>query len=629
VDQPEAGPLPIKDGKAGFRIQFRRIFRMLSYSKGRIARVLTMLPATIAVLCVFGTLAAAQEQPAPKWELYGGYSFWDPGAHVHGVLPLGIVPITSRLDSNPRGAGATVTYDFNRWFGLSLDASDHFGFSEKGNPAACCRDASLSNLSVGPKFTLRRTHFSLFLEALVGDHRLYPEAFHHIDTAGLMAGGGLDINITRHVALRLIRADYVTSSYRYGPSATTPTTDLRGVRLQSGLNFMFGGAPVVLPSATSSVQPAEVFAGDPVTATATGSNFNPKRTVKYDWSGAGVKVSRNSASIPIDTTGLQPGSYQVTANLSDGSRRGVASSSAHFTVKRSNPPTVSCSSNPATVQPGETSTVSSSANSPDGRNLTYSYATSAGNITGNTSIASLDSRGAQPGTITVTCNVSDDRNPPLTATSATTVNVQSPPPPETSPEIKAIEKRLALHSVYFGTAKPTPENPDGGLLVSQENTLSRLASDFQTYLQSKPDARLTLEGHADPRGSVEYNQALSERRVDRTKRFLVEHGVPAADIQTEAFGKQQNLKDAEVKDAVERNPELSTEDRQRLLANMRTIILASNRRVDITLSNASGASQKSVRDYPFNAADSLTLLDTGTKKATSPVAKKKKITKKQ
>jgi len=140
---------------------------------------------------------------------------------------------------------------------------------------------------------------------------------------------------------------------------------------------------------------------------------------------------------------------------------------------------------------------------------------------------------------------------------------------------------------------------------------------------------LTLEGHADPRGSVEYNQALSERRVDRTKRFLVELGVPGANIQTKAFGKQQNLTDAEVKDAVERNPELSTEDRQRVLNNMRTIILASNRRVDITLSGAGQASQESVREYPFNAADSLTLLDIGggTTKAARPPAKEKKTTK--
>ena len=128
---------------------------------------------------------------------------------------------------------------------------------------------------------------------------------------------------------------------------------------------------------------------------------------------------------------------------------------------------------------------------------------------------------------------------------------------------------------------------------------------------------------------MEYNQALSERRVNRVKRFLVEQGVPAANIQTKAFGEQHNLTDTEVKDAVERNPELSAEERQRVLNNMRTIILASNRRVDITLSRGGQASQESVREYPFNAADSLTLLDTGggTTKTVRPAAKEKKAPK--
>jgi hypothetical protein len=66
---------------------------------------------------------------------------------------------------------------------------------------------------------------------------------------------------------------------------------------------------------------------------------------------------------------------------------------------------------------------------------------------------------------------------------------------------------------------------------------------------------------------------------------------------------------------------------------MKTIILASNRRVDITLSRAGqGGPQESVREYPFNAADSLTLLDTGggTKlKTARPPLKKKGATKKK
>jgi outer membrane protein OmpA-like peptidoglycan-associated protein len=594
---------------------------MSPYSRSHFGRVVIMRLAVFAVLCGVGTFASGQDQPAPKWELFGGYSFLYPGADVHGVLPGGLTPVTSFLESNPRGAGASVTYNFNRWAGLTGDISGHWGSGENGVTERI-NDTAFYNVSLGPKVTFRSAHFSPFLEALAGDHRLLPDVFHSIDKLGFMAGGGLDVNLARHVAWRLFRADYVMSSYRYGPSATTPSTDLRGVRLQAGIVFMWGGERIVTPlTAACSVQPVEVLVGEPVTATAEGSNFNPKRTVQYNWSGSGVKLGETSASTQIDTTALQSGSYQVTANLSDGSPNGVASCSARFTVKAPRPPMISCSSDPASVPMGGTSTIRSNASSPDGRRLTYSYTTSAGNITGNTSAATLDTRSAQPGTITVTCNVSDDRNQPLMASSTTTVNVQSPPPP---PDVSAIERRLALHSVYFATAKPRLENPDAGLLPSQEGTLSALASDFKTYLQSKPDARLTLEGHADPRGSVEYNQGLSERRVDRTRRFLVEQGIPAANIQTQAFGKQQNLTDRQVKDAVERNPELSPEDRQRVLNNMRTIILASNRRADITLSNAGQSSQESVRQYPFNAADSLTLLrEEGTKKTTRPAARKR------
>lgn len=599
-------------------------------SKSHPGRILAMLPAMIVVLCGFATLVAAQDQPVPKWELYAGYSFLDPSARVYALLPGGILPVSSRLESDPRGVGASITYDFNRWFGLTLDSSTHFNSGETGL-AYRIDDTGFSNLSFGPKFTFRGHHFSPFLEGLVGDHRLMPDAFHDISKLGFMFGGGLDVNVSRHVAIRLIRADYVMSSYRYGPSSSTPSTDLTGARLQAGLVLNFGGEHTVTPPmAACTVQPAELFAGEPATATATGSNFNPKRTVVYKWSGAGVNAAETGASTPaastqIDTSGLQPGSYQVTASLSDGSKIGVASCSARLTVDAPRPPVISCASDPVSVPVGGTSTISSNASSPDRRRLTYSYAASSGTVTGNGTTAVLDTSSAQPGTITITCNVGDDRNPQLMASSSTTVMVQTPPPPPPPPpDVKAIERRLALHSVYFATAKPSLENPDAGLLASQEKTLNALAGDFLIYLQSKPDARLTLEGHADPRGSVEFNQALSERRVDRVRRFLIEKGVPAANLETKAFGKQENLTDRQVRDAVERNPELSPEDRQRVLNNMRTIILASNRRVDITLSNAGQASQESVREYPFNAADSLTLLqEEGTKKTTGPAARRK------
>jgi len=51
-------------------------------SKSHPGRVLAMPTAMIAVLCAFATFVAAQDQPAPKWELYGGYSLFHPGADV-------------------------------------------------------------------------------------------------------------------------------------------------------------------------------------------------------------------------------------------------------------------------------------------------------------------------------------------------------------------------------------------------------------------------------------------------------------------------------------------------------------------------------------------------------------------
>jgi outer membrane protein OmpA-like peptidoglycan-associated protein len=204
--------------------------------------------------------------------------------------------------------------------------------------------------------------------------------------------------------------------------------------------------------------------------------------------------------------------------------------------------------------------------------------------------------------VTVTAVCTDSRG--LTGQASTQIAIQNPPPP---PVDKALEARLALHSVYFQTAMPPIKNPNAGLLPSQQKILMTMATDFKKYLEAKPDAHLVLEGHADIRGSAAYNQALSERRVARVKSYLVEQGVPEADIETKAFGAQHNLTTEEVKSSIEQNTELTTEERKRALTRMAVIKLASNRRVDITL-NSAGQTESSVRQFPFNSTDALSLI---------------------
>jgi hypothetical protein len=163
-----------------------------------------------------------------------------------------------------------------------------------------------------------------------------------------------------------------------------------------------------------------------------------------------------------------------------------------------------------------------------------------------------------------------------------------------------------LHSVFFPTAQPRAAHPEGGIVESQQLILKTLAEDFKGYQAIKPEAHLILTGHADVRGTPEYNQALTERRVNQVKQFLTEQGILENQIETRAVGEDQQLTQDQVKDLIQNNPELTNTERQKILHDLTKIVLAQNRRVDITLTTTG---QQSVKLYPFNAQDSMTLLD--------------------
>jgi len=59
------------------------------------------------------------------------------------------------------------------------------------------------------------------------------------------------------------------------------------------------------------------------------------------------------------------------------------------------------------------------------------------------------------------------------------------------------------------------------------------------YLSANSGARVVLEGHADERGTVEYNLALGERRALSVSRFLQANGAAAGQIQTVSFGEER------------------------------------------------------------------------------------------
>jgi len=157
---------------------------------------------------------------------------------------------------------------------------------------------------------------------------------------------------------------------------------------------------------------------------------------------------------------------------------------------------------------------------------------------------------------------------------------------------------VVLQSVFYPTDYPDEKHPQVGLVKSQQLDLATLSVGFKKYLEYDPDAKLSVEAHADARGSVPFNQDLSERRIERIKQYLVEQGIAASKVQTAAYGKERPIDKTAVKELEATNPNQPPKAR---LKNVEGNWLAYNRRVDIVLLPSG---KKSPQFYPHNADDS-------------------------
>ncbi|HEU0015035.1 MAG TPA: OmpA family protein [Longimicrobium sp.] len=72
-------------------------------------------------------------------------------------------------------------------------------------------------------------------------------------------------------------------------------------------------------------------------------------------------------------------------------------------------------------------------------------------------------------------------------------------------------------------------------------------------MQANPGLRLRIEGHADQRGSTEYNLALGQRRAEAVRAFLANYGVDPDRFSTSSFGKERPLVEGEDEGAWARN----------------------------------------------------------------------------
>jgi hypothetical protein len=448
-----------------------------------VAVALVLLPAVMK----------AQDIVPPKVDLFVGYQWLNPG----GTVPLGPSYTPTKLPGMPGGAAGTVTYNFNKWVGLSADVSGNFK-----------DQTSEETLSVGPRLMWRGEGVDFFVHTMAGMNHLSPNSVPGHTGFGAVMGGGIDLNVTQMFSIRLFEADYVLGRQNF--AGVAPATDpglqrpvLNGAAIRAGIVFNFGELTPPTPvSASCSVQNPQVMVGEPVQVSVQALNFNPKHTLTYTWAASGGRIQGKDTAATIDTNGVAGGDYTATATVTDpkAKNNNTASCTGRFTVKEppKNPPQISCSASPSSVQTGTPATISCTCQSPDGVPVSIgNWSSTGGSISGSGNTATLNTSGAPAGTITVNATCTDSRG--LTASSTASVTVENPPPPP--PQASKLNE-----CDYPNKVKPW----------RVDNTCKAELDDVASKLQQDPDAKLVVVGNAgdDEIKHSKHKNLAAERAVD-------------------------------------------------------------------------------------------------------------------
>jgi hypothetical protein len=179
-----------------------------------------------------------------------------------------------------------------------------------------------------------------------------------------------------------------------------------------------------------------------------------------------------------------------------------------------------------------------------------------------------------------------------TATETTTLHISGsidPAPPVT------------LASVFYPTNYPDRRHPKVGLVADEAKILAKAAATFEKNQQYSQPGELLVIGHADIRGSKQYNLALSERRAEMVKQYLISQGIPASQIKLQADGNDRQLDEEDVQKLLSQEPQAAPDW---MLKRQKTTWLAYNRRVDIVLEPAG---QRSTESYPEDVPEARIL----------------------
>ncbi len=183
---------------------------------------------SFALLFLVPLVAEAQSE-YPKAEIFGGYSL-----------------LRTNPDAmNLHGFNASVAGNVTRWFGVEGDFSGHYGSPNLFGFNLPFLDARSHTFMAGPKLTYHTDTIAPFAHFLIGTSRVSTGAFgaSMSDTAlATVIGGGVDINVSHWMAIRVIQADCLTTRFKAGPQIFFSGLDERqnNFRLSAGFVLKLG-----------------------------------------------------------------------------------------------------------------------------------------------------------------------------------------------------------------------------------------------------------------------------------------------------------------------------------------------------------------------------------------------------
>lgn len=186
----------------------------------------------------------------PTVEIFAGASFLRLDTNPASLAAAANQPVgTFTVKQDYLGWNGAVQLNATRWLGIVADASGHYGtpFSAAASSGLTgFPKARLHNFLFGPSFNFRGERARPFVHALFGLNHVGVDASTALgipgftDNAFAMAlGGGLDVRVSNHLAIRLGQADFLYT--RHDTTGFGGTGHQNNFRYSGGLVFLFGG----------------------------------------------------------------------------------------------------------------------------------------------------------------------------------------------------------------------------------------------------------------------------------------------------------------------------------------------------------------------------------------------------